>query len=415
MQANIDIVIGAQWGDEGKGKWIDIFSPEYEMVVRYQGGNNAGHTLYIDGKKIVLHQIPSGIFREKICVLGAGVVLNPTELKKEIDKISNFSGFNPDLLKISYRSHIITPWHIELDNRQDANNTIGTTKRGIGPTYSDKASRLGLTAGVYTSPELFSNWQERYIQKNPELQSFIQQNQESWQAFQNAASHLAEFVEDTEDMIRNSKNLILVEGAQGTLLDVSHGTFPYVTSSHTISGGVCSSLGLSPHSIRKIIGITKAYTTRVGSGPMPTELDDKNAQHLADVGAERGATTNRPRRCGWLDGLALKYACKTNGFTEVIFNKLDVLTGLPEIKYNKSYHRQQNTITSFPWSPEHLAECKPNYETFDGWSGALPTTAESGELSEQALKYIKDVEKFIETPITWAGTGPHRENAIPLK
>lgn len=416
---SVTILVGAQWGDEGKGKWIDILSEDVDVVARYQGGNNAGHTLYINGVKTVLHQIPSGVFRPKtIGALAAGVVLNPVELMNELNKLKALAQITPDNLWLSARSHVITPWHIELDSQQESasENPIGTTKRGIGPTYALKAHRTGLRLGDYIDPERRQAWFTRMAESTPEFKMFFAKAADQFAAFTAAANVIAPFVCDAESRLRKaiaSGKRLLLEGAQGTMLDLDHGTYPYVTSSSTTSGGACASIGFSPKAVEKVIGVAKAYVTRVGSGPMPTELNDDVGTWLGHKGQEFGATTGRKRRCGWLDAVALRYASAINGFDGVILNKMDILTGLDQLKICTAYkHPRLGVLRDFPSSVEVLAECTPVYREIGGWHDAIPVGGTFKDLPTAARAYVAAVEEEIETPVIMVGTGVGRENAI---
>lgn len=413
----VTILVGAQWGDEGKGKWIDILAADTDLVARYQGGNNAGHTLYVDGEKIVLHQIPSGIFHNRFCALTAGVVVNPPELVKEMDKVASRVTFTPEMLWLSARASVITPWHIFIDGQREAtaSNPIGTTKKGIGPTYSDKINRTGLRIGEFIDAKRLDAWLDG-MKANAEFAAHMQEHAEAWQDFKNAAARLKPFVCDAELRIRQAlkdKKKALMEGAQGALLDINHGTYPYVTSSNTASGGAFAGIGFSPKQVRDIIGVAKAYVTRVGGGPMPSELNDEIGALIAKRGNEFGATTGRARRCGWLDGVALKYAVEMNGCTAVILNKIDILTGLNEIKMAVAYnHPTLGRITDFPWDTQVLAECTPEYISFPGWEEDMPTSGRIADLPKAALNYIRAVEEYIGCPITMVGTGVGRKDAL---
>lgn len=418
MTPNVTIIIGAQWGDEGKGKWVDILSESADVIARFQGGNNAGHTLYVEGEKIVLHQIPSGIFQDqKTCVLAAGVVVNPSELVSEVEKLSHLVDVHPDLLKLSARANVITPWHVHLDglNEKSRENPIGTTKRGIGPTYAAKAARVGLRLGQYIDPHKRHNWITMMQQQHQEFAEFYRSNRELWQEFEDAANHLAPYVCDAESYLRRrikADDQILLEGAQGALLDLDHGTYPFVTSSSTAAGGACASIGFSPKHVKTIFGVAKAYITRVGAGPCPTELDDENGKKLAELGHEFGATTGRPRRCGWLDLVALRYAVEVNGLDGLILNKMDILSQFETIKLALAYqHPRLGRIDTFPWDAEILAECKPVYESFSGWNTEI---AESSfeKLPAQAKAYISAIEESVNCPVTMIGTGVNRSDAL---
>ena len=417
--SQVTVLVGAQWGDEGKGKWIDILAKNVTMVARYQGGNNAGHTLYIDGNKVVLHQIPSGIFQPShVCALTAGVVINPTEMIQEIEKVRKLAEVNPKRLWLSARSHVISPWHILRDTKRESETSkpIGTTKRGIGPTYSDKAARTGLRLGDYIVKERRQQWISGLLEQHDSFKASWESQKELWQQFEAAASLLEPFVCDAESRLRKSigeGQKVLMEGAQGALLDIDHGTYPYVTSSATSSGGAFASLGFDPRKIESVIGVGKAYLTRVGEGPFPTELHDDSGAFLAKQGNEFGATTGRPRRCGWLDTVALRYSQSVNGFDQMILNKLDVLSGLKELKLCTQYeHPTKGKIDEFPWDHDTLKDCKPVYETLPGWSEAIPQSGVFSDLPKAAQDYIKRVEELTGCNITFVGTGVGRQDFL---
>ncbi len=415
------ILIGAQWGDEGKGRWIDILAKDADIVARYQGGNNAGHTLYIQGEKIVLHQVPSGAFHEgQVACLGAGVVINPLAMQDELEKIKKIKGkpLTPESLWLSARAHVITPWSIEVDGLRESSlkQPIGTTKRGIGPTYADKAARLGIRLGHFIKSSYTQKWLEARCEQDENFKRHYQERKQEWQSFIDSAKVLAPFVCDVEgrlvDALADNKH-ILVEGAQGALLDIDHGTYPFVTSSGTGVGGAFQSLGAAGRKWAKVIGVAKAYTTRVGEGPMPTELHDEAGRHLASKGAEFGATTGRPRRCGWLDAVALKYVCQLSGLDGLILNKFDILSGLEVIRVAVAYeHPKLGRLDRFPWDHEVLADCKPVYRDFAGWKGDIPTQGHFSDLPPQALHYITAIEELVGTRVMMVGTGVTRQDAV---
>lgn len=408
---NVSILVGAQWGDEGKGKWIDILASEVDIVARYQGGNNAGHTIYVDQKKVVLHQIPSGIFKPaQICALCAGVVINPAELIGEIQSIRSMVAVKEDRLWLSARSHVITPWHIYVDGKkeQESNQPIGTTHRGIGPTYTDKASRTGLRLGEYIDRTRREEWINA-MRHHSEFLEHFEGHRDLWEAFGEAAIDLKPFVCDAENRIRKSLkagNRLLMEGAQGALLDIDHGTYPFVTSSPTSSGGCFASLGFSSKRVNEVMGVAKAYLTRVGEGPFPTELADEDGKHLADSGCEFGATTGRPRRCGWLDAVALRYAAEVGGYDKLIVNKLDVLSGLDRLNICVAYeHPDLGRLEDFPWDTKVLDDCTPIYESFEGWREEITSVCSYVDLPVSAQKYIRAIEELCDCPVAYVGTG----------
>jgi adenylosuccinate synthase len=416
---NVTILVGAQWGDEGKGTWIDILADKVHIVARYQGGNNAGHTLYVNGQKVVLHQIPSGIFHpEKTSALSTGVVVNPHQLVEEMQKVRPFVELTPERLWLSARAHVISPWHIYLDSKKEQESTqpIGTTKRGIGPTYAEKANRTGLRLGDYVTKSRRDRWYQLMRESAPAFDAQWKVQAQDWEQFEAAAERLAPFVVDAEQKLRQAikrGDQVLLEGAQGVLLDINHGTYPYVTSSETAAGGAFASLGFGPKFVNKIYGVAKAYVTRVGEGPFPTELKDEVGQHIAQVGKEFGATTGRPRRCGWLDAVALRYSADLCGYDGIIFNKMDILTGLQEIKVCVAYeHPELGRLDTFPWDLETLAACKPVYKTFAGWTEELPHGGRIHDLPRHARAYVEGVQEILGYPITMVGTGVNRQDAL---
>ena len=417
---NVSILVGVQWGDEGKGKWVDILSQGADLTVRFQGGNNAGHTLNIDGKKIVLHQIPSGIFSPNTyCALSSQVVFNPVSFVDELKVVSDVIGTSFKLrLMLSGRAHVITPWSIYLDSESEksASNPIGTTKRGIGPTYSYKASRLGLRLEDYVDDSRRKEWISGMM-KDPKFASFYNDSKSLWNEFESAASVVSDFVTDAEAKIREfiyGGKKVILEGAQGTLLDIDHGSYPYVTSSSTTSLGALTSIGFSPKNVDNIYGIAKAYTTRVGRGPFPTELFDDTGKTLATLGNEFGATTGRARRCGWLDLVALKYAVEVNGLDGIILNKIDILDDFDEIKLATSYkHETLGTITSFPSSTRVLEGCTPVYETFKGWKKSSKSFTKD-TIDVNMKKYISRVEEYCNCKVVAIGTGVSRQDYLWL-
>jgi adenylosuccinate synthase len=428
--SQVSIVVGAQWGDEGKGKWVDVLAEKSDIVVRYQGGNNAGHTIWIGGTKYVLHQIPSGVFQKGlISAMAAGVVIHPAGLVSEIQKMTSAAEtgngvqvkITPENLWISARAHVITPWHIHLDGARESKSStpIGTTKRGIGPTYSEKAGRTGLRMGHYVNERTRLLWIREMSEADQLFKEHYLSNKQVWDEFHAAASHIAPFVCDAEGRLRKaiSKNQkLLLEGAQGTLLDLDHGTYPFVTSSSTAAAGACSSIGLSPKSVTNVYGIAKAYVTRVGSGPFPTELHDNVGQEIAKKGNEFGATTGRPRRCGWFDAVAFRYSAAVNGFDGVIINKMDILSGFNELKICVKYrHPELGEIDDFPWDAEILAKCEPVYISLPGWSEEIPKAGMFSDLPKNAQSYLATLEKHTGTRILWVGTGPGRDDMLKTK
>lgn len=422
--ANV-VVVGAQWGDEGKGKVVDIFAEQADLVVRFQGGNNAGHTLVVEGKKVVLHLIPSGILRENtVCVIGNGVVIDLDVLKQEIDQL-NAAGIHitPDNLKISENAHIIMPYHKQLDlaaEKKRGDAKIGTTGRGIGPCYVDKVAREGLRMGDLLSMKWFESKLDAIVEGKNELltkvynepaldsKSMLAKMQEHCQWVTAHISNTSHYIYTAKKAGQN----ILFEGAQGTSLDVDHGTYPFVTSSNTIAGSACTGSGVGPSHIDKVVGIMKAYTTRVGSGPFPTELNDEDGKYLQEKGHEFGATTGRPRRCGWLDAVCLQHAVRVNGITDLVVTKLDVLNGLKTIKIATSYKVDGQEHTEFIADWRILEKCEPVYETFSGWDSLPENCASRKDLPKNAQIFLDRIEALTEAKISMISTGPARKERI---
>jgi adenylosuccinate synthase len=419
----VDLLLGLQWGDEGKGKIVDVLTSNYDIIARFQGGPNAGHTLEFDGIKHVLHTIPSGIFHPNtINLVGNGVVIDPVIFKKELDNLSQFDLDLKKSLLISRKAHIILPTHRLLDAASETAKgkaKIGSTLKGIGPTYMDKTGRNGLRIGDLE----LNNWKEKYRQladKHEAMISFydvdIQYNLEELETeFFTAVERLKElqFI-DSEEYIyqaQQSGKTILAEGAQGSLLDIDFGTYPFVTSSNTTAAGACTGLGVAPNKIQEVMGIFKAYTTRVGSGPFPTELFDENGEKMAKVGREFGATTGRPRRCGWLDLIALKYAVQVNGVTQLMMMKGDVLSGFEELKICTAYSYQGEKIQHFPYTIEDDS-LEPIYETLPGWKEDLTQINKEEDFPDNFKRYIEYIEDFIQVPIKIVSVGPDRKQTI---
>ncbi len=422
------VIVGTQWGDEGKGKIVDVFTEFADVVVRFQGGNNAGHTLVVNGEKTILHLIPSGVLSPKVvCVIGNGVVLDPEVCLQEIEKIKA-KGFlkKEGSLLISETAHVIFPYHKRIDRLREDNKgseKIGTTGRGIGPTYEDKMARMGIRMCELIDADLLRRRLESIL---PEKNLYIEKNlngqpfsfDEIYEPYYRYGEQLKQYVTNTplflREKIKKKKN-ILFEGAQGTSLDVDHGTYPYVTSSNTVSGNACSGGGVGPTDIDAVIGVSKAYTTRVGSGPFPTELHDATGGHLQKEGAEFGSTTGRPRRCGWLDLVVLRHAARVNGLTGLVLTKLDILSGLKEIKVCTAYRYGGKVLKEFPGSIEVLEECEPIYETLRGWEEPLTGIKKIAKLPVPAQKYLKRIEKGAGLPIIMVSLGASREAHIFIK
>lgn len=424
--ANI-VVVGAQWGDEGKGKLVDLLTERADIVVRFQGGNNAGHTLVVHGEKTVLHLIPSGILHKgKICVIGNGVVIDPAVLMGEIDGLKE-RGFLQDdsQLRISDRAHVILPHHKALEALRETargKDAIGTTLRGIGPAYESKIARSGLRIADFVHPETFARLLAvDLLQYNRVIEAFggkALQAKAILAELNPVAKRMATYVTDTGvllDSAAREHRRILFEGAQGTMLDIDHGTYPYVTSSNAGSGGACTGAGVGPTLIDGVVGISKAYTTRVGAGPFPTELEDETGESLRQKGGEFGATTGRPRRCGWLDMVVLRHAVRVNGLTTIALTKLDVLSGLPEIKVCTSYRLGDAILDTVPARHGGLAEVQPLYESLPGWTEDLTAVKSWWDLPETARAYVRRVEQLAGVPVSLVSVGPGRRQTIQLR
>ncbi|MEW6609616.1 MAG: adenylosuccinate synthase, partial [bacterium] len=391
------IVVGVQWGDEGKGKVIDFLTEKADIIVRYQGGNNAGHTVIVNGEKFVLHLIPSGILHpDKICIIGQGVVFNPKAFFQEIESLKERNvAINDDLLYISEDTHLIMPYHLSVEETSEKIYKIGTTGRGVGPAYTDKISRCGIKVIDLFDEDIFEEkLQINFVQKGNKFDLTSIKNE-----YLGYANELKKYVKNTSlflnEAIKNGKN-ILFEGAQGTLLDVDHGTYPYVTSSNATAGGACTGTGVGPTKIDRVIGVMKAYSTRVGEGPFPTELPSELGEAIRIKGREYGATTNRPRRCGWLDTVALKYAVRINGIDSLAITKLDVLNELETIKMCIGYEYQGQIIKEFPKSLKVLRECQPIYDELPGWQKEISHIRSYDDLPEQLKDYLARINEIIE-------------------
>jgi adenylosuccinate synthase len=421
------VIIGTQWGDEGKGKLVDLLSEYADYVVRFQGGNNAGHTMVVGGEKFISHLVPSGILQKKICIIGNGVVVDPEVLLEEIDYLSDKGiDVSPDKLKISEKAHLIMPYHKAIDmarESSDVKKMIGTTGRGIGPCYEDKASRRGIRFVDLMNSDVFKEKVEtNIVEKNFLLTHFYKKGavspQELVDKYLAYAKRLVPYIADISVLINNgirSGKQILFEGAQGTHLDIDHGTYPYVTSSNTISGNACGGAGIGPKQLTDIVGIVKAYTTRVGKGPFPTELFDDVGDRIQKKGAEFGATTGRKRRCGWIDLVILRNAVRLNGITTFAVTKLDVLGGLESLKICTGYEHQGEHIENFPADLDLLGKCQPVYETLPSWTEDISGIRQYDKLPFNTQKYLRRIEELAETPIHMISVGPGREETILLK
>ena len=417
----VDVILGLQWGDEGKGKIVDYFAPKYDVIARFQGGPNAGHTLYVEGKKIVLHQIPSGIFHEnKINLIGNGVVLDPITLKKECESVAGFGVDYKKNLFISERAHLILPTHRAIDKASETskgNEKIGSTLKGISPAYMDKTGRNGLRVGDL----LDKNFTTQYIklrlkhEKLLENFSFAEDISEWEEDFFSALEFLKELQIVNGEYFINDKiqqgKKVLAEGAQGSMLDVDFGTFPFVTSSSTISAGVCTGLGIAPQKIKEVLGVTKAYCTRVGSGPFPTELTDNTGEKIRQLGNEFGSTTGRPRRCGWIDLVALQFACMINGVTQLIMTKADVMDSLETLQVCNLYKVNGKEQSQIPFQMSRL-DIQPVYKEFNGWKADITNIRKFSDLPEKMKIYINYLNKKLGVPVTYISNGPGSDQII---
>lgn len=423
------IVVGAQWGDEGKGKVVDVFSAQADFVVRYQGGANAGHTLVVEGKKTILHLVPSGILHpETTCIIAAGVVLDVETLCQEIDALKTAGLLKESKqLMISDSATVLLPYHRQLDQAREkalGQEKIGTTGKGIGPAYEDRASRKAILFGdLFNRDSLKLKLEAALKEKNFLLEHFYKGQpldvDQLMAQVGNWAERLTPYrTRDTSLVIHKALKAgkkVLFEGAQGGLLDVLHGTYPYVTSSSTLAGSALTGSGIGPGTIQKVVGITKAYTTRVGSGPFPTECDDAIGEQMRQVGHEFGSTTGRSRRCGWLDLMALKYAIRINGITNLALMKIDVLSGFEELKICSSYELDGQVITEYPVSPGDLSRCKPVYETFRGWKEDLTQVRALKDLPRYAQEYVNFIGSQLAVPLDVISVGPGREQTLWVK
>ncbi len=419
------VILGAQWGDEGKGKFIDIFAAEADLVVRSQGGNNAGHTVVVDGTTYKLQLIPSGIlYPNCINIIGPGVVVDPRAILKEMDGLTE-KQVSVSHLFIDARCHCILPWHLELDalsEKARGGDDIGTTKKGIGPTYMDKSERIGVRMHDFVDAERFETvMREACARKNKVITGVYGGEPIDIEAvlteYKVYADRLRAHIKDTTimtyDAIKGGKN-VLFEGAQGTLLDLDMGTYPYVTSSHPVSGGCCIGSGVGPTAVSEVMGICKSYTTRVGKGPFPTELFDETGDYIRKAGGEFGTVTGRPRRTGWFDAVIARYAVRVNGMTELVINKIDPLCGLPKLKVCVAYTFKGETITEFPANFADLEHCTPVYEEFDGFTEDISDCRTFDALPQTVQSYIKQLERICGCPVRMLGVGPARTQVIKI-
>ncbi len=420
---SVVVLIGAQWGDEGKGKITDFLAEKADVVVRYQGGNNAGHTVVVDGVEFRLHLIPSGIlYPSKLCLIGNGVVIDPAVLIAELENLAK-KNINTENLRISHRAHIIFPYHQRLDLYEEERKgarKIGTTCRGIGPAYMDKAARTGIRVADLIDPEEFPVRLEYALQEKNKLLNQVYgaegfAYEEILAAYSKYAKILEPYVADVSLIINEAiaKGAhILFEGAQGTLLDLDHGTYPYVTSSHPVAGAACLGAGFGPTKINRVIGVAKAYITRVGEGPFPTELKDDIGEQIRTRGHEFGTTTGRPRRCGWFDGVVARYAARINGLDYLAITKLDVLSGLENVKVCTAYRYRGELITEFPATLKALAECEPVYEELPGWLEDISEIRRYEDLPANAKNYLERLAELARVPVAMISVGPSREQTI---
>jgi adenylosuccinate synthase len=413
-------VLGAQWGDEGKGKIVDLLTPRFDIVARYQGGHNAGHTVYVNGMKFVLRLIPSGILHPGItCVIGNGVVVDPKALFAEVDELARSGIEVGDRLIVSDKAHLILPYHRDLDLLAEArrgDRKIGTTSRGIGPAYEDKIARRGIRVGDLADADALAQGVRDNVAARNRL---VNDSTMDWKPVLDQlleqANRLRPWIRDVSLMLGDAMTKgksILFEGAQGTLLDIDHGTYPYVTSSNASIGGVCTGLGVGPRAIDGVMGVVKAYTTRVGEGPLPTELSGEMGDRLRESGNEYGAVTGRPRRCGWYDAVAARYAARINGLDALALTKLDVLDGLERIDICTAYRSGSRTLTEFPSDAGQLAACEPVYESWPGWSTPTRAVRRYGDLPDNARQYIERLEEVSGVRAAIISTGSERNDTI---
>ncbi len=420
------VVVGSQWGDEGKGKITDYLALEADVIVRYQGGPNAGHTVVVDDEVFQLHLLPSGIlYPDKLSVVGNGVVIDPLVLVKEIQEL-NARGRDTRGLRISARAHLIMPYHKVLDALQEESmgeRKIGTTLKGVGPAYMDKAARVGIRVGDLLEPDVFRQRLESNVKDKNRVFKYIYGKQPIdlepiFESYLEAGKILKPYITDTAVLVNkaivNGKK-VLFEGAQGTLLDLDHGTYPYVTSSHPVAGGACIGAGVGPNKIDEVIGVVKAYTSRVGDGPFPTELLDETGSWIRETGHEYGVTTGRPRRIGWLDLIMIKYAAVLNGLTGIALTRLDILSGLDKVKIAYAYKREGQVITEFPASFKELENCEPVYEEFPGWPEINPEAKSLDDLHPNARKFIEFISHKTGLEATIVSLGRGREESLTLR
>ncbi|MDQ3662081.1 MAG: adenylosuccinate synthase [Actinomycetota bacterium] len=418
-------LVGIQWGDEGKGKVTDLVAASTDYVVRYQGGNNAGHTIIVGSEKYALHLVPTGIlYPHCVPVIGAGVVVDPQVLIEELDALE-YRGIDTGRLLLSGNAHLIMPYHLELDRVQErrlGRNRLGTTKRGIGPAYADKAARIGLRVQDLLDPKIFSAKLEVALKEKNLLLTRVYgrlplDKQEVEDAYLGYGARLGEHITDTSTVVQRALDggkEVLFEGAQAALLDLDHGTYPFVTSSNPVAGGACTGSGAGPRDLTRIIGIAKAYCTRVGSGPFPSEADPADADILVETGGEYGTTTGRKRRCGWFDAVAARYAARLNTLTEMVITKLDVLSSFEDIKICTAYEHEGERFEEFPPNQTVFNKAAPVYESLSGWGEPLGDARRVSALPKQARAFLERLEELVRTPATWASVGPERDQIVEL-
>ncbi|MPZ90377.1 MAG: adenylosuccinate synthase [Actinobacteria bacterium] len=419
-------LVGIQWGDEGKGKVTDLLAEHTHCVVRYQGGNNAGHTIVVGDEKYALHLVPTGILYEHCTpVIGPGVVIDPGVLLDEMTALTQ-RGIDPSSLKISGNAHVIMPYHLELDKVTErflGRNRLGTTKRGIGPAYADKAARIGIRMQDLLEEKIFSTKLKVALkEKNLVLTRVFGRlpvdETEIREQYIEYGERLRSHITDTALLVQRALDKgenVLFEGAQATMLDLDHGTYPFVTSSNPIAGGACAGAGVGPRDIERIIGITKSYCTRVGSGPFPSEADPADAEVLVEAGGEYGTTTGRKRRCGWFDAVAGRYAARLNTLTELVVTKLDVLSSFESIKVCTAYRYEGERYEEFPPHQTIFNKCTPVYEEFPGWGGDITGARSLDDLPKEARSYLEAVEELVGSPVSWASVGPERDEIVHVR
>jgi adenylosuccinate synthase len=419
-------LVGVQWGDEGKGKVTDLLAERTDFVVRYQGGNNAGHTIVVSGERYALHLVPTGVlYAHCTPVIGPGVVVDPQVLIEEMDGLEG-RGIDTSRLLVSGNAHLIMPYHLELDRvieRRLGKNRLGTTKRGIGPAYADKASRIGLRVQDLLDPKIFSAKLEVALKEKNLLLTRAYgrlpiESDTVEREYLAYAERLEPHITDTSAVLQHALDrgrTVLFEGAQATMLDLDHGTYPFVTSSNPIAGGACAGAGVGPRDIDRVIGISKSYCTRVGSGPFPSEADPTDAEVLVEIGGEYGTTTGRKRRCGWFDAVAARYAARLNGLTELVVTKLDVLSAFPSVKVCVAYDFEGRRYESFPPNQTIFNKCTAVYEELPGWEQDISEAAALEDLPKEARAYLEAVETLTGTPVSWASVGPRRDQIVEMR